>query len=70
MTANVGSVDRMIRFIVGAILIALPYVTTMEIWDNPIIKYGAGAVGVILILTGLLRFCPLFALLGINTCRT
>ena len=69
MTANVGSMDRIIRFIIGAALIVLPYITDMEIWANPMISYGANAVGAILILTGLFRFCPLFKILGINTCR-
>ncbi len=70
MEANVGSMDRIFRFIIGAVLIALPYVTAMEIWANPVIKYGANAVGAILILTALVSFCPLFKLLGISTARS
>jgi rhamnose utilization protein RhaD (predicted bifunctional aldolase and dehydrogenase) len=68
MTANVGSIDRIIRFIIGAALIALPYLMPdMAIWANPMVKYGANAVGAILILTGLFSFCPLFKILGINS---
>lgn len=70
MEANVGSMDRIIRFIAGAALIALPYMTAMEMWANPMIKYGVNAVGAILILTALVRFCPLFKLLGISTVRS
>lgn len=70
MKANVGSADRLIRVIVGAALIVLPYVTAMEIWANPMIKYGANAVGAILILTAVVRFCPLFKLLGISSARS
>lgn len=70
MEANVGSMDRVIRIVVGAALIALPYVTAMEIWANPLVKYGANAVGAILILTALVRFCPLLKLFGISTARS
>jgi DUF2892 family protein len=70
MQANVGSMDRIVRILVGAALIALPYVTALEMWANPMIKYGANAVGAILILTALVRFCPLFKLLGISSVRS
>lgn len=68
-SANVGSVDRAIRIIVGVILIALPFVMAdVEVWANPVFKYGAFVVGGILILTALVRFCPAYMLIGANTC--
>ena len=70
MQANVGLLDRIIRFIVGVTLIAAPNLTTMEMWANPMIEYGANALGAILILTGLVSFCPLSKLLGVNTVRS
>ncbi len=63
-TANVGSTDRIIRFVAGAILIALPFVTAISgalSWILPV-------VGIVLILTGLVRFCPAYRLLGVRTC--
>lgn len=68
-SANVGTVDRMLRLIAGVILIALPFVMPeLEIWANPVFSYGAFAVGAIMILTGLVRFCPAYFLIGANTC--
>lgn len=68
MSANVGTLDRALRLIVGVVLIVLPFVTAFGIWENPVFKFGAMAVGAVMLLTALVRFCPLYPLLGINTC--
>ena len=59
MKFNVGGIDRILRIVVGAVLIALAATHTVGWW---------GWLGVIPLLTGLIRFCPLYTLLGINTC--
>jgi hypothetical protein len=56
---NVGNVDRLVRILAGAGLIALAATGTIGAW---------GYVGVVPLLTGLLRTCPAYSLLGINTC--
>jgi hypothetical protein len=56
---NEGKIDRAIRIIIGAILIALVFVGPQTPW---------GWLGVIPLVTGLVGFCPLYKLLGINTC--
>jgi len=58
---NVGTIDRLVRILAGAGLIALAATGTIGVW---------GYVGVIPLLTGLLRTCPAYSLLGINTCGT
>jgi len=57
---NVGSTDRVLRVIVGLVLIALVFVGPETPW---------GWIGVIPLATGLFRMCPLYQLFGINTCR-
>lgn len=69
MTANVGSADRLIRIIFGLILVALPFVTSFGLWTNPIAAFGVPVVGVVLIVTALVRFCPAYRLVGIRTCK-
>ena len=69
-TANVGSVDRIVRLLIGAVLIALPYAGEAQIWANPAFRWGIPAIGAILVITALLRFCPLYRLIGANTCKT
>ncbi|MBF0610450.1 MAG: DUF2892 domain-containing protein [Magnetococcales bacterium] len=61
MKANVGGVDRILRIVVGLALIAMVFVGPQTVW---------GWVGVIPVLTGLVRFCPFYPLLGLNTCPT
>ncbi len=64
MQANVGSTDRIIRIVLGLVLVALFFVVAAP-W-----KYVALVAGLVAIATGLFRFCGLYKLLGINTCRT
>lgn len=59
MNMNVGSVDRIVRIVVGLALIALAATGTVGAW---------GYIGVVPVLTGLFRFCPAYTLLGMNTC--
>ena len=59
MKANVGGIDRILRIAVGLALIALAATGTVGAW---------GWIGVVLVLTGAVRFCPFYPLLGMNTC--
>lgn len=59
MKTNVGGIDRVLRVLLGAALIALTLFGIIGPW---------GWIGVVPIATGLIRFCPLYPLLGINTC--
>jgi hypothetical protein len=68
---NVGGNDRLVRILVGIILLAL----TLTPFGGGIAAAIGGwiwvltAVGAVLLLTGLLNFCPAYTLLGINTCK-
>ena len=55
---NVGKLDRVIRVIVGALLVGNVFVGLQTV---------IGWVGLILIVTGLFGTCPVYSLLGINT---
>lgn len=59
MTKNEGTVDRVLRVLVGLALIALVFFGPKTAW---------GWVGLVPLLTGLVGFCPLYRLFGINTC--
>ncbi|MCB1535976.1 MAG: DUF2892 domain-containing protein [Rhodoblastus sp.] len=59
MSFNVGGIDRILRVIVGLVLISLVFVGPKSMW---------GWIGVIPLFTGLFRFCPAYTLLGMNTC--
>jgi hypothetical protein len=56
---NVGRIDQVLRIGVGLLLIALFSVGVIGAW---------GLIGLVPLATGLLRYCPLYQLLGIHTC--
>jgi Protein of unknown function (DUF2892) len=62
MEANVGGADRVVRIVVGIALLSLFFLLegNARWW---------GLVGVVLIATGLLRWCPAYLPFGIKTCR-
>ncbi|MEZ5702428.1 MAG: DUF2892 domain-containing protein [Burkholderiaceae bacterium] len=59
MKKNVGGIDRTLRILVGLGLIAAAATNTVGLW---------GYVGVVPLLTGLMGWCPPYAILGFNTC--
>lgn len=56
---NEGGLDRLLRVVVGLVMLALVFV-------GP--KTQLGWIGVVPLLTGLVGFCPAYRILGINTC--
>lgn len=69
MTRNVGTVDRVIRLVTGAVLIALAFFSGMSFFDSQPVTIVSTVVGLVLVGTALVNFCPLYRLLGIRTCR-
>ena len=67
-TANVGTPDRIIRLILGAILIALPLFGGVAITGSWL-AWAAPVVGVILAATAFVAFCPIYRVLGLSTRR-
>lgn len=57
---NEGTIDRVLRVLVGLALIAIVFVGPQTPW---------GWVGLVPLLTGLVGTCPLYTLLGIRTCK-
>ena len=65
MKNNMGNTDRIIRVLVAAVIAVLFINNTV----TGILAYVLLAVGAIFLLTSLVGSCPLYSLLGINTCR-
>lgn len=59
MKTNTGSLDRALRALLGLLLIALVFVGPRTPW---------GWMGLILIGTSLMGWCPLYAMVGATTC--
>lgn len=61
LKANVGKTDRIIRIILGLALLSLFFIL-----DGGM-RY-IGLVGIVLLLTAFIKFCPLYAIFRVNTC--
>ena len=59
MSPNVGGIDKVLRIVIGVVLIALAATGSIGAW---------GYIGSLPLLTGLFGRCGLYSLLGINTC--
>ena len=59
MEINIGSTERLLRIITGVVIIGLGLY--FQSWW--------GVIGLVPLLTGLFRFCPLYKMLGMNTCK-
>ncbi len=60
MKINAGMPDRMIRALVGIVLIALTLTGTIGAW---------GWIGVLPLLTGIVGYCPMYTVLKMSTCK-
>jgi len=59
MKANEGTIDRVLRIILGLALISIVFTGPQTAW---------GWIGVVPLVTGLAGMCPLYSILGISTC--
>ncbi len=64
MKSNVGTVDKTIRILLAAVLVTLYFTDTL----TETVGYIALALAGVLVVTSLISFCPLYALVGLNTC--
>ncbi len=68
---NVGSVDRTLRFVLGAALLVAPFVPQLAgvfvglgEW-----KYAVAVAGAVFVGTAVFRICPAYMLFGVSTCE-
>ena len=68
---NVGSIDRALRLVLGAVLLAAPFLPPMAGYFAEIgaWKYAVAGAGVEMLGTAIFRFCPAYMLFGIRTCE-
>ena len=59
MKSNVGGIDKILRIVAGVGLIGATVAGMLPAW---------GYIGIVPLATGLMGWCPLFPLLGMNTC--
>ncbi len=60
MKKNVGGIDRILRIVIGIVLLALVFVGPKTPW---------GWIGLIPLITGLINFCPLYSMFKLSTAK-
>ena len=60
MKMNEGGADRIIRIIVGLVLISLVFIGPQSLW---------GWIGLVPLITGVIGWCPAYLPFGISTCK-
>ena len=58
MKKNIGKTDKIIRIILGLVILSQSVFGLQSLW---------GLIGLVLIITAVIDFCPAYTLLGINT---
>lgn len=69
MTANVGTLDRILRAALGVALLVLAFASGLPFFDGAVAKYGAAAIGLVMLVVSATRVCPIYAIFGLKTCR-
>lgn len=69
MTKNIGNSDRILRIVLGLVLLALPFISGLALFNSGIATAVAMIAGIVMLVTSAIRFCPLYRILGIQTCR-
>lgn len=59
MKLNVGGIDRILRIVVGLALIGATLAGMIGVW---------GWIGIVPLLTGAFKFCPVYTMFGMSTC--
>ena len=67
MTRNAGTMDHTLRLIAGVILLALTWIAPIAVFHGAWAAV-ATVIGLVMVGTALVRFCPLYPLVGMNTC--
>lgn len=65
MSANVGNIDRILRAVLGAVLLIVALTGAV----SGGLFWVALIVGVVMLGTAGMKFCPAYRLLGVNTCK-
>jgi hypothetical protein len=61
MKTNIVNIDRILRIVIGLALVVLTVMGTLPAW---------GYIGIVPLATGLMGWCPPYAIFGISTCKT
>ncbi|EPX77017.1 YgaP family membrane protein [Litoreibacter arenae] len=69
MTTNVGNIDRAVRALLGIVLIAIPFVSGLALFESTLASAISVIVGLVMLVVATTRVCPIYSILGIKSCK-
>lgn len=69
MTLNVGTLDRILRALLGLGLLYLALLSGFPAFEGGVLKIAAIVVGLVMLVVSATRVCPIYTLLGVKTCK-
>lgn len=69
MQANVGNIDKTFRAVLGVVLLLGAAFSFPAFLDGGVARIIAAIVGFVMLATSAFKFCPLYRILGIQTCK-
>lgn len=70
MKTTVGTFDRILRAILGVVLLYLALGSELAFFEGALIKYLTAALGVVMLIVAAVRICPIYSMIGIHTNQT
>ena len=68
MKSNENGIERIIRVLIGVCALVAAFMS-LGAMDGEIVGIIVAVVGAVLLLTGIVGFCPAYRLIGISTCK-
>ena len=69
MPINIGTADRVLRIALGVVLLLAPFVSGLALFEQPAATVASIAIALVMLGTSTIRFCPLYRLIGMRTCK-
>lgn len=69
MENNVGTTDRVLRLVLGLVLLAAPFISGLAIFNSSAATVISVLAGLVMVATSAMKFCPLYRIFGIRTCK-
>lgn len=69
MTTNLGTTDRVFRLLLGIILLVAPFVSGLTMFASTTATIISVIAGLVMVGTSAMKFCPLYRIFGIRTCK-
>ena len=69
MTVNVGTLDRIVRALIGVVLLGMVFVADIPALEGGALRIVAIGAGIVMLGVAVTRICPIYSIFGFRTCK-